>query len=131
VGGYPFDTVLTFTGVVAGQDNWLELDMPASEGTLTKLIVSQLTGTKAGFTVDLYNSAAAEDAAAKEPYRVLPRLTAAAPAEAVASFGAWAFANQDSGTMGRRYRLLVNIRPASGGTGNYAVSLAGLHPSTA
>jgi hypothetical protein len=131
VGGYPFDTVLTFTGVVAGQDNWLELDMPASEGTLTKLIVSQLTGTKAGFTADLYNAAAAEDATVKEPYRVLPRLTAAALAEAAASFGAWAFANQDSGVTGRRYRLLVNIRPASGGTGNYAVSLAGLHPSTA
>lgn len=139
--GMPWDRIYQFAGLRGGQDNYLTVPAPSS-GFLNKLVVYQKNGTLGGFTAVLYNSRLAAGANASEPvdaegvpvsdpamYEVIAPLTAANNVAVASQYGLQqAYSNQDPGSMGREYRLYLNVHPVN--SGDFEVAIAVTVPNS-
>lgn len=129
-----------FTGVtsvtaVSAQSNFQLLRGFRAEGRIAKLIVKQLSGTLAGFRVDLYSTrgVAPVDGSSSEAgstldedlYRVIPTLTAANLAATVEIFsdsGGYVYRNTDGNNSSPEQGLYMRIIPAGTGSKTFGIS---------
>jgi hypothetical protein len=115
----------------SAQHNYTQINVPR-RGFLWKIIVHQVDGVAAGFTVDLYNrkeilnlSGDPDQAGASRAIsRIMPTLTAGSGNSEVSDYTQRSYVNGDSGSTNAERLLYLDIQPVGTGPKNFAVAIA-------